>query len=201
LKTESGAPRTLMGVAEIRARDWEDGVQERAPAEAPSLEQLYRQFFGFTWRSLRHLGVSEVSLEDAAQDVWLTVHRQLPRFEGRSTHRTWLFGITLNVARNHHRNTRRHPPGAALSENVAAKNPGPESQSEANESLALVQRFIETLDEPRRILFVTHIMEGLTPAESAEVLGVDVSTLYESVRRLRRALERWFEAQQRRGAE
>jgi DNA-directed RNA polymerase specialized sigma24 family protein len=56
-----------------------------------------------------------------------------------------------------------------------------------------VSEFLETLDEPRRVLFVTHFLEGLTPAESAEVLGIEVGILYERIRRLRRALGRWFQ--------
>jgi RNA polymerase sigma-70 factor (ECF subfamily) len=165
-------------------------------AEAPSLAQLYRQYFDFTWRSLRHLGVSPHLLEDAVQDVWLAVHRQLPFFEGRSTYRTWLFGIMLNTARNQRRSERRHPSALPLSEDIVAQGPGPELTQTANESLALVQRFIDTLDEPRRILFIVHLMEGVSAAESAQILGTDVATLYERVRRLRRAFKRWFEALQ-----
>lgn len=158
-----------------------------------SLEGLYRTYFVFTWRVLRHLGLPESALEDAAQDVWLTVHRQLVRFEGRSTHRTWLFGIALNVARNHHRSERRHPSGARSDANAPASCPSPEVRTDVQRSLGLVSEFLETLDEPRRVLFVTHFLEGLTPAESAEVLGIEVGLLYERIRRLRRALERWFQ--------
>jgi RNA polymerase sigma-70 factor (ECF subfamily) len=39
------------------------------------------------------------SAEDAVQDAWLGVVRGLPRFEGRSSLRTWVFSILMNQAR------------------------------------------------------------------------------------------------------
>jgi DNA-directed RNA polymerase specialized sigma24 family protein len=39
-------------------------------------------------------------------------------------------------------------------------------------------------------------MEGVSAAESAQILGTDVTTLYERVRRLRRSFKVWFEALQ-----
>jgi RNA polymerase sigma-70 factor (ECF subfamily) len=174
-------------------------IQEVTPlasAAELTLHQLHRQYFDFTWRSLRHLGVPVDNIDDAAQDVWLAVHRQLDGFEGRSTARTWLFGIVLNTARNFRRSLRRHPPPVALSEDMLDLGFCPASTHESNEALALVQRFVKDLDEPSQILFTVYFLEDVTAAEAAEVLSVEVSLLYERARRLRRAFKRWFEAQQ-----
>jgi RNA polymerase sigma-70 factor (ECF subfamily) len=187
---------THRGVAKLHAEKWPLKSAPPALTESSSLDQLYRQYFDLTWRSLQHLGVPKEAIEDAVQDVWLAVHRQLPSFEGRSSARTWLFGIAINTARNYHRHLRRHPPDAPLGNDVPTSIPGPETLHAGNEALALVQRFIDALDEPQRILFVAHLLEDLPAAESAEILGVDVTTVYERVRRLRRALQRWFEEQQ-----
>jgi RNA polymerase sigma-70 factor (ECF subfamily) len=161
-----------------------------------TLQQLHRQYFDFTWRSLRHLGVPVENIDDAAQDVWLAVHRRLDGFEGRSTARTWLFGIVLNTARNFRRSLRRHPPAAPLSDDMPQIGPCPAAEHESNEALALVQRFVDSLDEPNRVLFTVYFLEDVTAAEVAEMLCVEVGILYERARRLRRAFKRWFEGQQ-----
>jgi hypothetical protein len=69
---------------------------------------LYERHFGFVWRNLRRLGVPEAVAEDAAQDVFLVVHRRQGSYDARwSRVETWLFGIVLRVARNHRRRLRR----------------------------------------------------------------------------------------------
>jgi RNA polymerase sigma-70 factor (ECF subfamily) len=161
----------------------------------PSFEQLYELYFGFTWRVLGHLGVPDHALDDAVQEVWITVHRRLSSFEGRSALRTWLFGIALNVVRNQRRADDRRTRYLAASAVVPAHAPDPETLRAGQEAWALVQRFANTLDEQRRAIFVCNLLEHLSAAETAEATGVDVATVYKRVRSLRRALEQWLNAQ------
>ena len=79
----------------------------------PSFDQIYAQHFAFVWRVLRTFGVAEAALEDAAQDVFVVVHRRLPEFEGRSAITTWLFAIARRVAGSHRRRVTREDRVAA----------------------------------------------------------------------------------------
>ena len=69
----------------------------------PTFREVYEEHFRFVWRSLRRLGVPESDVADAVQDVFLVVHRRLGDFEGRSKVSTWLYGISLRVARDRKR--------------------------------------------------------------------------------------------------
>jgi RNA polymerase sigma-70 factor (ECF subfamily) len=180
----------------------ENGPSERLAASPapPSFELLYEQYYTYTSRTLRHLGLPLEDIEDAAQEVWFAVHRQLAQFAGRSSHRTWLFGIVVNVARNRRRSSRRRPRPAVLPEGLAAGGPDPELAHLGTDALLQVQRFLEPLDDERRVLFVAHLLEDLDAAEVAELLGVGVETVYQRVRALRRAFRRWFDEQQREGS-
>jgi RNA polymerase sigma-70 factor, ECF subfamily len=167
---------------------------EPAPAARvapPAFEQLYQLYFGFTWRVLGHLGVTGHGIDDAVQEVWLTVHRRLPTFEGRSALKTWLFGIALNVARNQRRaDTRR---SKHLSEAPSGATPlDPELIREGHEAWERVQRFLETLDEQRRAIFVCNLLESLSALETADATGVDVNTVYKRVRSLRQSFRTWL---------
>jgi RNA polymerase sigma-70 factor, ECF subfamily len=53
--------------------------------------------------------------EGVAQEAWLAVLRGLDRFEGRSSLKTWIFGILLNCARARLRRDRRTVPFSAMS--------------------------------------------------------------------------------------
>jgi RNA polymerase sigma-70 factor, ECF subfamily len=159
--------------------------------EPPGFEQLYQLYFGFTWRVLGHLGVTAHGIDDAVQEVWLTVHRRLPSFEGRSALKTWLFGIALNVARNQRRADARrskHMPEAPS----GATPLDPELIREGHEAWERVQRFLATLDEQRRAIFVCSLLESLSAPETADAAGVDVTTVYKRVRSLRQSFRTWL---------
>jgi len=162
---------------------------------AVSFETLYSLYFGFTWRVLGHLGVPARSMDDAVQEVWVVVHRRLAAFEGRSALRTWLFGVALNVARNLRRAEQRTQRDVGLALEPQPPHPDPELARAGNEALERVGRFLETLDEQRRAIFVCNLLEHLSAQETAEATGCDVATVYQRVRSLRHAFKTWLEAQ------
>jgi RNA polymerase sigma-70 factor, ECF subfamily len=167
------------------------------PGAAPlSFEQVYTLHFRFSWRVLLHLGVPREALDDAAQELWLVVHRRLPEFEGRSQLKTWLFGIALNVARSHRRGAVRRALGQAPPLELFAAVPDPEMLHAAQEAWGRVQRFLETLDELRRAIFVCSLLEQLSAAETAEITGLDVASVYHRTRSLRQSFKSWLEKQE-----
>jgi RNA polymerase sigma-70 factor (ECF subfamily) len=167
-------------------------------ATLPTFEQLYRDYFVFTWRALRALGIPAYAADDAAQELWVVAHRRLPQFEGRSELKTWLFGIALNVSRNYRRAQRRRPKEDMLPAELAGVGPNPEHECEGREAWEVVSTFLATLDELRREVFVCSLLEGLSASETAEVTGVRVATVYHRIRALRRSFKAWAERAQER---
>jgi len=161
--------------------------------EPPSFEELYRGYFAFSWRALLALGVPAAGIEDAAQEVWVVVHRRLPDFEGRSALKTWLFGIAVNVARNARRSERRRAKVSPLRDELVSMAPDPASASEDREAWRLVAVFLATLDEQRREVFVCSVLEGMSAPEAAEATGLDVATVNNRIRSLRRSFKTWLE--------
>ena len=63
--------------------------------------------------------------EDAVQETWLTCLKTLDRFEGRSSLKTWVFGILLNVARSRRRKESRILPFTSLFRREVGDQRGP----------------------------------------------------------------------------
>jgi RNA polymerase sigma-70 factor (ECF subfamily) len=177
----------------VRAHDERDFAGESALAiEVPDFDRLYQLYFGFTWRVLGHLGVKSHAIDDAVQELWIVVHRRLPSFAGRSALKTWLFGVALNVARNQRRADARRSKNLCEAPHAGAPL-DPESIHQANEAWDRVQRFLGTLDEQRRAIFVCNLLENLSALQTAEATGVDVTTVYKRVRSLRQSFKLWLE--------
>jgi RNA polymerase sigma-70 factor, ECF subfamily len=157
--------------------------------EPPSVEGLYDEHFDYVWCALRRLGVSAASIDDAVQDVFLVVHRRLPQFEGRSSTRTWLFGIAIRVAREHHRRERRARTDAELPL-PATPSKSPFEETAAAEGARMLDALLGELEESRREIFVLTELEHLTAPEIATLLELNVNTVYSRLRTARAEFER-----------
>jgi RNA polymerase sigma-70 factor (ECF subfamily) len=178
------------------------GASSRSPHPSIPFHDVYEQYFEFVWRSLRLLGVAAASLDDAVQDVFGTVLRQLPHFEGRSSLRTWVFGITQYTAANHRRSVRRKSaPLEPLHDRLASHEASPLAHAEAKQLADVIFRFCEELDEGRRTVFVLALLEEVPAAEIAELLEIPVNTVYARARAIKQALRERLEQRDRRELE
>lgn len=156
---------------------------------APSFHAIYSEFFRAMWRTLRRLGVEHAQLDDAAQDVFVVVHRRLPEFDGRSL-RGWLYAIAVRVASDYRRGAAQRRT-APLPETLVDPRPDPAHESELGESVRLLHALLAELDEPKRIVFVLGELDELSVPEIAEALAENQNTV---ASRLRAARARFDEA-------
>jgi RNA polymerase sigma-70 factor (ECF subfamily) len=159
----------------------------------PDLATLFRTHFDFVWRVARSLGVPASGVDDAVQDVFLTVHRRLSEFEGRASMRTWIYAITYRTAQNHRRRSQRQRFDELLEEPLA-EGPGPAEQLDSARAGQFVMQFLEGVSAEKRDVFVLCVLEELSAPEVAEILGVKLNTVYSRLRLaradFRAALER-----------
>ena len=157
-------------------------------------DDLYEEHFPFVWRCLRGLGVAPAQLDDAAQDVFLAVHRQLATFRGDAQVRTWIYSITRHIAANHRRRHRRK--GALLEPlqpDITDPRPDPLERAASAETASFVERFLSTLDTNKREVFLLALMEEMTMPEVAAALSIPVNTAYTHLRRAKVKFQRAWE--------
>jgi RNA polymerase sigma-70 factor, ECF subfamily len=168
-------------------------VERESPSLGDRLDAVYREHFSTVWRGLRRLGVAERSLEDATQDVFLIVHRRANDFEGRSSVRTWIYGIAVRVAKDYRRAEARH---SQRIEQLAAHlvtefaNPAtPADQAERREADRLLQAALAAMKEELRDVLVLIELEQLPLREAAIALGLRVRTCQRRLRAAHQAFE------------
>jgi RNA polymerase sigma-70 factor (ECF subfamily) len=142
------------------------------------VEQLYAEHVAMVWSGLRRLGVPEANIEDAVQDVFLVVHRRLAEFEGRSSARTWLFGIVLRVAKDYRRSQVRHAQRVEGLAEILSVTSGPaqtpSSEAERREANRALHAILAQLDEDQREVLVLVELEDLSVKEAAAVLNLHI---------------------------
>ena len=113
---------------------------------------------------------TDSAAEDVVQEAWLAVVAGLDRFEGRSSLRTWVFGIVINIARRRGVREARTVPFAALGDEPAVDParflpadherwpghwaippvPWPDAALETAEALAAIRAAVAALPDAER---------------------------------------------------
>lgn len=161
----------------LRARD--DALVDRVLREL--LPEVRR------WM-LRQLG-PRPDLDDAMQDALSAIASALHRFEGRSSLATLAHRIALRTSYRYYRKAGPLP----IREATHPSGDDPEARVRARRALARLHAALAHLPERRRAAFVLCAVEGLDPAEAAEVLGVSGNAMRSLLCRARQQLEALLE--------
>jgi len=181
------------------AADLELVARLRAGDEAAFAEVVGRYHASMLRVALMYVSSRAVA-EEVVQEAWLGVLRQLDRFEGRSSLKTWIFRIVTNTAKSRGAQERRTVPFSAL---VAAETePGqpaveperfldqrhrwarhwatppqawdglPEARLLSEETMGEIQRVIDGLPPVQRAVITLRDVEGCTGAEVCGMLDL-----------------------------
>ena len=159
--------------------------------------------------------------EEVVQEAWLTMLERLDKFEGRSTLKTWVCGIVVNVARARLRKEGHSVPASSLGDpDQPAVDPGrfsapgvpweghwwpppnpfpesPEAHVLNRELRAGLEEAIERLPPAQREVIVLQDIEGFRCEEVSEILGLTSANervlLHRARAKVRATLERHYE--------
>jgi RNA polymerase sigma-70 factor (ECF subfamily) len=186
-------PLPVVGAAPLAAGVAHDLelARRHAAGDLAAFEEVYRSHSALVFNLCRRLSGDPDEALDAAQEVFLRVHRHLGRFHGRSTLRTWIYRVAVNQCRR--RFARRPPPAlpletASSAARWAAPGPDPEQRAARAEAEECLERALAGVPLRFRAAVVLRDVEGLAYPEIAEVLGVPVGTVRSRIARGREAL-------------
>jgi RNA polymerase sigma-70 factor (ECF subfamily) len=156
--------------------------------EDAAVLEIYRTHFAFVWRTVRQLGVEASAMDDTVQDVFLVVHRKHADFEGRSSVRTWLYGIARRVVADRRKATRRKP-STPTDPSTLDRLAREDAWLRNLEAFDLVCVLLDRLDDAKREVFVLAELEGMTLGEIAEATSTNLNTVAARLRAARSAFE------------
>lgn len=109
------------------APDEEAVVEALRAGDEAAFHDLYERHHRALWRVARGYARSDAVADEVVQETWLGVIKGIQGFEGRSSLKTWIFRILLNVARTRGAREARSVPFAALADD-GDENPVPEDR-------------------------------------------------------------------------
>jgi RNA polymerase sigma-70 factor (ECF subfamily) len=165
-----------------------------------AFREIVAEYGGRMARLARSFSRNDAVIEEAVQETWLAVIRGIGGFEGRSSLRTWIFGILINQARRLAVREYRHAqvshggniarPPSANSDDPDGPEPGmgsngmwveppapwgledPESAILSRETLGVIEAALAALSEAQRQVVLLRDVEGMGADEVCNILGV-----------------------------
>jgi RNA polymerase sigma-70 factor (ECF subfamily) len=171
--------------------------------EPEAFEQLMRWHNRRLYRVARSLLRDAAEAEDALQEAYLKGFRSLADFRGDAALATWLTRIVVNECMTRLRRSARRDnivpmvssPGEGAEEGEAMADEGHPTQAESperalwrSEMRELLERRIDQLPGPFRVVFVMRAVEELSVEETAECLGIPEATVRSRLFRARSLL-------------
>ena len=170
-------------------------IARAAAGETAAFRTLYERSRSDVARLVyRMLGARPraADLEDVIQEVFIQAYKSLKDFRGQSKFSTWLHRVTVNVVLMHRRSARSRPvfadepPGDPM---LRSPDLAPDEDAERRERVRAFGRLLDRLAEKKRIVFVLHELEGMAPADIANIVGAPVLTVRTRLFYARRELE------------
>jgi len=162
--------------------EWEAALVQRARrGDMRAFERLYREHIGRVYGLCLRLTRDAANAEDCAQETFINAWRGLERFETRSSMRTWLHRIAVNVVL-----AKRRKPSVFIDAPSAV-----EASEEREWSLDTpveeqeIEAAVKSLPDGARDVLVLCGIYGYSHIEASEMLGVAEGTCKAQLHRAR----------------
>ncbi len=138
--------------------------------------------------------------EEVVQETWIALVKGIAKFEGRSSLRTWLFAVMINIAKTRGVRERRDSDAAIMAFTGGTVDPArfrtagdpypghwkdsempspfpdtPERSALGNELVEVARRELDKLPERQRVVVTLRDMLGFDSSEVCELLDISVA--------------------------
>ncbi len=171
-------------------------VRKAADGDASAFEQLVRKYQTPVYNlALRMVGNRD-DASDLAQEAFLRAWRGLGALRADTAFSSWLYRLTCNLCMDFLRGAKRRktlsltrPDEEADAQwDIPDPAPGPEDHVLLDEDRAVLERAMAWLNTEHRKILTLRVINGLSYAQIADILGVAEGTVKSRLARARRNL-------------
>jgi RNA polymerase sigma factor (sigma-70 family) len=164
-------------------------------------ELLIRRNNSFLYKTGRAYGYNHQDTEDLMQETYITAYQHLAGFENRSSLKTWIIRIMLNLCfhKAHKQSYQKEKTVGEFTANQSARmslahNHSDTMQSVIKQELShIIEASLDKLPKDYRMTFTLRELAGLNVAETAEAMKVTESNVKVRLNRAKMMLRKEIE--------
>ena len=164
-----------------------------------AFETLVRLYEKKVYTLCRRMCGSDEDAQEAAQDAFLSLWRSAKSFRGDASLSTWLYRLATNACIDLLRRNKRGGERVSLDDEettfeLVDESPLPEQALERKETQRLIEEGLAALPEDYRAILLLREAEGLSYAEIAEAMHMELGTVKSRISRGRVLLRNYLSA-------
>jgi RNA polymerase sigma-70 factor (ECF subfamily) len=168
-----------------------DIIIRAAEGDMEAFEEIYRKTSGYVYTIAFRITSSREDAQEATQDVFLSVHKNLRSFRFQSSFKTWIYRIATNMAINMYRKrSKERGRTVVFDETIEIERPEERKtetfDKEHNETI--VRNMLDALPPEQKACLVLKEIEGLKYEEIAQTLKININTVRSRLKRAREKL-------------
>lgn len=174
-----------------------DIIKKINEGEIKLFEILIRRYDPFLYKIGRTYHYNHEDTEDLMQDAYMNAYCSLKKFENRSSFKTWLTRIMLNIC--YQKKRKMSIKKEVVTSGIQNEESGQLSQpsSYGNEKITMnkelghvLENAIHSIPEDYRIVFTLRELNGLNVAETSEALNISESNVKVRLNRAKTMLQK-----------
>lgn len=193
LRDASAPPPAPLPDADCTADDPDEVLLARHWAGDPdAFAEMYRAHVDAVYRRLSRILGPIAEREDLTQDVFLALHRTLPRFRGNAKLATLIQRIAINRAFEHLRRRTRRPATLVddrFFDDLVCASASPATRLALREELVVVFDCLAKIKPKKRIAFLLRVVDGLSFERIAELVDATPDAVAKRVQHAQRELD------------
>ncbi len=169
----------------------ENTIIEASEGNTDAFESIYKEYSDFVYNVTLRVINNVDEAQEITQEVFITVFRKLKSFKFKSSLKTWVYRIAVNMAIDYARKRTREQDQTVLYEdyNKLSKTIDPVSEEiERAQQEINISTLLEALSPDQRACIVLRSIEGLSYQEISESLNININTVRSRLKRAREKL-------------
>lgn len=166
-----------------------------------AFEELYRLYSGQVFSIAIRLTGSQVEAEEVTQEVFVSVYKNIHRFEFQSAFSTWLYRIVVRRAADSFRKAKKHiinrismdSDDHAPTHTLADSGQSPRDSLLESQKEHTLENAIQKLGTKHRTIVVLRYVQDLSYEEIAQVLECRIGTVKSRLNRAHKLLKQVLE--------
>jgi RNA polymerase sigma-70 factor (ECF subfamily) len=164
-----------------------------------AFEEVVRRYTDKIYRLALRITRDHHSAEEVVQEVFLTLSNRIDTFRGESRFSSWLYRVAANASYMRLRVEKKYESVVSLEDYVPYDEDGrlkgrietkdwsekPDEALLSKEAMEIIEKAVNELPEPYRVVFHLRDIEGYSNDEVSEILGLSVPALKSRLHRAR----------------